>query len=447
MRTTAGFKTFPLEIDRELNVLHPADVDQLLGTVKADGITDLIVISHGWRNDENDARKLYDDVLGRIRAELDRPANDAGKVAGVDSRKYAVLEVFWPSKKSADEENIPGGAAGVGDAGAKAQGLVDEFAKLFAKGDPTIAKLRELAPHMDDDDAKRREFVQLLRKLVTQSTQGDTDHESDFFALDGAEVVKRIGRAPLPVGAPGGGGAAAIGGGAAMTPGAGAAAGGVGGFFGGLFGKVKDTLDVATYYTMKERAGRTGAGPVNAQLRKIRAAAPNLRFHLIGHSFGGRLVTAAAMGDPAQAPVGVATLTLLQAAFSHYGFSQKYDDHKNNAGFFRPVITDHRVTGPILVSHSRRDKAVGMAYPLASRLGGQQASDVGDAKSPYGGIGRNGAQKTDVKVDLALGKTDAAYAFEGGKIYNLKADDIIMEHSDIAKPEVAHAWAAAVAKT
>ena len=47
---------------------------------------------------------------------------------------------------------------------------------------------------------------------------------------------------------------------------------------------------------MKERAGKVGRGGVNPLLREIRAAAPDLRVHLVGHSFGGRLVTAAAMG-------------------------------------------------------------------------------------------------------------------------------------------------------
>ena len=55
-------------------------------------------------------------------------------------------------------------------------------------------------------------------------------------------------------------------------------------------------LNFATYYQMKERAGTVGAGGLNPLLRELRAAAPDLRIHLVGHSFGGRLVTAAALG-------------------------------------------------------------------------------------------------------------------------------------------------------
>ena len=66
----------------------------------------------------------------------------------------------------------------------------------------------------------------------------------------------------------------------------------------------------------------------------------------MGHSFGGRLVTAAESGPETFAPN---TMALLRAAFSHNGFSANYDD-KGTAGFFRKVVSEGRVGGPILIS-------------------------------------------------------------------------------------------------
>ena len=193
---------------------------------------------------------------------------------------------------------------------------------------------------------------------------------------------------------------------------------------------------------MKERAGTIGAGPVNELLGRVRAANSKLRIHLIGHSFGGRLVTAAAAGPKTFSP---ATLTLLQAAFSHNGFSANYDD-RGTAGFFRKVVDEGRVNGPILISHSDRDAAVGTAYPLASRINGEQASALGDASDRYGGIGRNGAVKTQEAVKGTLLDARAAgYTFAKGKLFNLNADARIGGHSDICKPEVAYAILTAAA--
>ena len=64
-------------------------------------VTDLLVISHGWNNDMNDARNLYERLVTSI----------VGQAAGT-KRKLAVLAVLWPSKKFAEKDLTAGGAAG-----------------------------------------------------------------------------------------------------------------------------------------------------------------------------------------------------------------------------------------------------------------------------------------------------------------------------------------------
>jgi hypothetical protein len=46
-----------------------------------------------------------------------------------------------------------------------------------------------------------------------------------------------------------------------------------------------------------------------------------------------------------------------------------------------------------------------------------------------------------------LGAVGSAYRFKTGKLYNLNADACIMDHSDIAKSEVAYALLSVVATT
>jgi hypothetical protein len=138
------------------------------------------------------------------------------------------------------------------------------------------------------------------------------------------------------------------------------------------------------------------------------------------------------------------SLTLLQAAFSHNGFAEKFDGTRD--GFFRDVVKGNKIAGPIVITHSINDTAVGTAYPLASKLSGDDAAGFGDAKDRFGGIGRNGAQHTpEADNSSSLGPNNRTYSFQAGKLYNLNADSIIQGHSDICRSEVAHALLCAIA--
>ena len=89
----------------------PARSAALLQLLDGGAVTDLLVIAHGWNNDMDDARALYRRFFERVRAEL-----DAGRVPAAAGRSYAVLGVLWPSKKFADKDLIPSGAAGLSSA-------------------------------------------------------------------------------------------------------------------------------------------------------------------------------------------------------------------------------------------------------------------------------------------------------------------------------------------
>jgi len=150
-----------------------------------------------------------------------------------------------------------------------------------------------------------------------------------------------------------------------------------------------------------------------------------------------RELTAAA--DALDANTPKVTVMLLQAAYSHNGLASKFDE--KNDGLFRKVLSEKHVSGPVLITHTKNDQAVGIAYPLASRISNVKAAALGDENDPYGGMGRNGAQKTPEALGNAgdLLPVGGAYAFTPGKVYNLKADDFIKDHSDITGPQVAYA--------
>ena len=79
----------------------------------------------------------------------------------------------------------------------------------------------------------------------------------------------------------------------------------------GIKAAARRVANLSTYYEMKQRAGTVGSTGVAQLLRRLRERKPDVRLHLVGHSFGGRLVTAAAHALPSRTPA--VTISLLQA--------------------------------------------------------------------------------------------------------------------------------------
>jgi hypothetical protein len=439
MADLSGFPYFEVEFDKSGEMAQAKGLEQLGALMGKGKVTDLLVMSHGWNNDMEEARELYGNFFARTREVLDT-------LPALQARQFAVLGVLWPSKKFADQDLIASGAAGlharVDGAAIKAQ--LDGLKGFFddAKADATLAKARALVDSLEDKATARRDFVDLLRSLLPPNIQ-DKESPQEFFELAGDDLIDRLGKPLAARGAAGvhaGGAAGGVAGGAAPVAGG---AAGLGELFGGLLAGARNLLNYTTYYQMKERAGTIGRDGLNPQLRTLHKQFAQVKIHLIGHSFGGRLVTASAAGAGPQSSFGPASLTLLQAAFSHLGFAQDYDGKKSD-GLFRRVMADRMVAGPVLVTCTSNDKAVGVMYAIASRLKNQVASGLGDKDDLYGGIGRNGAQTTPEASDATLLGVGGHYPFESGKLYNLNADTVINNHSDICKKEVAYALLSAV---
>ena len=136
----------------------------------------------------------------------------------------------------------------------------------------------------------------------------------------------------------------------------------------------------------------------------------------------------------------IASLTLLQAAFSHFGFTHDYGGSGKD-GAFLGAIANGRIEGPVAVTHTHNDKAVGLAYAIASRLAGQAGAAIGGPDDPYGGIGANGSLGTNA-IALVLGDPSTTYTFTDKRLHNLRADATIHSHSDVSNEAVANALAA-----
>lgn len=435
MSDLSGLPYRPLEFRKSGEPADAAQGEAVLDLARQGAITDVVAMCHGWNNDVADAAKLYADLAVHLAPMLARAAPD---------RRFGVIGVLWPSKKFADEDLIPGRDERAPGGAASAEGpeldgealkrRLDRLKGMFDGDDEAaLEAAKALVDRLEDSPKAQREFVDRIRSVLPRPSDPQEDASDSFFGKQGDTLLDAL-KLPLARRT-----AVAGGGAAAMGDGAGHAAG-VGDFFGGVKAAAWRLLNYTTYYQMKERAGAVGRG-LNGVLARLRSEAPGLRIHLVGHSFGARAATAAVDGP---ARVSPSSLALLQGAFSHHGFTARFDGLRD--GFFRRVLSEGEVDGPIVVTHTVNDRAVGVAYPIASRLSGDRRLAFGDKDDPFGGIGRNGAVKlaaAEVSAGTLLDAA-AAYRFESGKVHNLRADDFIADHGDVANPAVANAVAHAL---
>ena len=420
MQTLEGFDFFHLVFDADGKLVSKDEFDTFVA--KAAEATDAIFIAHGFRNSEGDATQLYRQFLRTFRGHLSRP-----EFTGVASRRYVVAGVYWPSKpfREATDEQGEGARALQNPAQAMAavQAQLDDLEEGASRADRhKIEKARALLPALAGSTRKQDHFVSLVLSILDDSPLDATEGLPQIRRKPGSELLARL------------------------SDGTRNGERGIGNFFGNIAGGVGTFLNVTKWYVMKDRCGTVGATGVATAVRDLHDARPDMKIHLVGHSLGGRLMAscARALGDaPAFRPD---SLLLLEAAFSHYGFSA--DNGHGKAGFFRNVLATHVVKGPLVVTYSAQDTTVGSAYALASRLASDNTREIGDASDEFGGIGRNGALKTAEVVSEKLHAPGAAYNYTLDVINNLDGSGgLIKDHGDVTNDAVTYAFASVVAQT
>jgi hypothetical protein len=408
------------------------EVAALLAELPGQDLTDLLVFSHGWNSDRGQARRLYQLYFQQVPGLLAQGGSQA---------RVGTLGVVWPSKRWADEPEpagdlAGGGAAGLGDAAPAAPpadpALVEDLKDVFPGDDQRRAldELARLLAERPEDPAALARFQTLMGELTTTPDADPAGEDQGETALLEDTPEEVFGRFADAVPRTGEGGAA-----------------GLGDAFGRLWNGAKEALRQLTYFEMKKRAGVVGRQGLGPLLGRIHQADPEVRVHLLGHSFGARLVSFALAGlpDPARSPVK--SLYLLQGAFSHFAFADALPMDRSRGGALKGMAT--RVDGPLVASFSVHDMAVGKLYPLASLSSRDDAAGLEDRLFRWGGIGHDGAQAVEATV-TTLGPVGTAYPFQRGRFVNLDGDAVINRggppagaHSDIFHPELIWAGLAA----
>ncbi|MCW8100636.1 serine-threonine protein kinase [Streptomyces tauricus] len=425
--------------------------DRLLREVVDRGVKDLIVFAHGWNNDRPTATRLYSRFFDPL-------------PALAPNARLGYVGVVWPSMRFADEPIPDLGrsvtAVSVGPALDK-----DTRAALLTAFPGRATLIDQIARMLDqqpEGDAALEEYGRLVRLLVelrpeapgaafTADTLPDSPLAADtltdsasppgapseprMFLGDTARTCREFARA-LAEDAD-----------AELTADRAQAAPRLARVWGGAH----ELLRQATYFAMKRRAGAVGERGLGRMIGRLAQAAPGVRVHLVGHSFGGRLVSFALRGLPKGVRT-VKSVTLLQAAFSHYAFAARLPHDVRDNGVLHGQ--QDRIDGPLVCCFSRFDSALGTIYPLASRTAGDDrtAAEIALPRllgPRWGALGHGGVRAVSGTKTFTLAEALRTRLPASGCV-NIDASAVVRRggapagaHSDICHRELAQVVLAA----
>lgn len=437
--TIKGRPLWRLVFDAEGDV-DQATLTELREGVGAEALTDLVLFSHGWNNDEAAAQSLYARWFGLLADQID------------PDRKVGFVGIRWPSQLWRDEPipNFDDAPAGNGGGAAGLDGRAVTVAGLSTIDPVELADLKDMFPdgsaHLDAIAAlldmpptaeRAQEMFDELREFNAATRTGFDDGEKDQpvevpgMLDDRREPVDvfnrfadRLADAGVQFGDGGGGEA------------------GLGDLGRKLWHGAKEVLRQLSYWKMKNRAGVVGRNGLGPAINNLVDAHPGLRIHLVGHSFGARLVSFALDGIAERNPSPVKSVTLLQGAFSRFTFTTGLPFRDGNGALAGRLA---RIDGPMAVCFSSHDRALSTFYPLASLSAGDDAAGVDDPMARWRAMGSLGAFGSDFQV---LDDAGFEYPFQPGRILSLDSSAVVTAgdspsgaHSDIFHSELS--WVAA----
>jgi hypothetical protein len=403
----AGLSYYELDFNADGTLGSDGGLPQ---AVQAGGIQDVFVLSHGWNCGIDSARSTYNGMFTLL----------AGMIPDRLGTSVAV-GIIWPSLLFPDDD--PATAPPVPSTG---QQLAAALAPAFPQQQQNVATLGQLLDQRPQDAASLEQFHTLASGLVTSPALAPEDAGPQ--AAITADTAAVFGNA------------------AAMSKTPASSAQGIPNPFTSLWNGAEQVLRTMSYYEMKNRAGvigRNGLGPIIGQLS---AANAGIRVHLMGHSFGARLVSFALSGLPpaaAGANSPVRSLLLIQGAFSHYSFANPVPNFLvSGPGALSAFIGN--VNGPLLATFSAADRACGWWYPAASMLAHQDAESADDLATQWGAVGHDGYQQSPPGTTVTLATQGTEYNFQPGSFYLLDANAVICAdlspfsgaHSDIQHAQV-----------
>ena len=404
-----------LNIDEHGKLKAPEQLQALAQEAKNSGVTDVFIMAHGWNNSASEAKASYETRLARtveasqLKPEL-RPQPFKQMFIGLiwpskawdfgPTQESAVAPTLTPDQLAALSESFP--IASLKDASPTSSDAELEAQRAADLG--KITQLAQKAPAETTLEDRQAAFI-LFRKYSIKPSKLKFPSTDDQNRFDG----------PVPEGV------------ISLSQ--------------GLFPTIGDAARVFTFWQMKMRAGIVGENGGAEILKSIKGTVSGCRVHLLGHSFGSKVVLAAVLAyskDDPQAKVD--TMVLLQGAISYQALADQVGGAPpSTPGGYRDDLK--AVKGPIVATFSKFDIPLNKGYPLGAFIGNQTGELEGvSIFSALGAIGFDSVNPITMK------DPGTPYGFKREpKLYSIAGSDHIPGHSAISDPAVAWMeWAAIV---
>jgi hypothetical protein len=403
------------------------------GNAAAPGVTDVIVVVHGWNTDFKGALALARDLISR----LDATIADHG-TPRADFRPL-VVAISWPSIVLSSSNAPAMAAAPMDDVDLDGLSvLAQEVVALENRGE-----FYELAQASDLDRDMALRLAELLAPLYAGTDNdlpgsGGSEPRGTVAAWIEAQARLAEAEGPVVVSGPSGprlpdtGGASA-----AAGPHAGPQAAGLPGIL-----DPRNVVRLATVLLMKDRAGVVGFRGVGPLVVRILGARADVRVHLVGHSYGCKAsLSAVSTGLPRR----VRSLLLLQPALSFLALA---DDVPKLGGPGGYAAAKHSTELPIIATWSRHDVPLHTLFALAVRrredLGEQNIGAAGRENPPslFAAMGGWGPQAEPDVTDLDILRPADGVRYplaDGARVLAVDGTKAISGHGDVTND--ATAWA------
>jgi hypothetical protein len=400
----------------------PETRKHLMAALAKQAYSDIYLFSHGWNNDWKYATERYQSFIegyARLcaRHQLVLP----------DDYRPLLVGVFWPSIVLLTErEQAPQILA---DGEPNEDGIVDEQARIADLAAAVNAEQRgrfyELVQRAELSREEAEELAALLQPVYAQ---GDDElpvavPPAPASIVNGWVAASRARPAATTKQTFGTANRTATAG--ARTAGA----------WGDALKRLlpRDVIRLATVYRMKDRAGRVGATGVRALLEDLFAAGEKTRLHLIGHSYGAKVLLSALATATLKPGRQAHSMLLLQPAVSHLCFATLPSSRASGGYYGVPA----RVARPIFATYSAHDYALHEIFHRAlwrSADRGEAGIAAFDGEPPniyaaLGGYGPRGSGEALIDITQATTPLDLNKA---ARLYGVDGTATISDHGDVS---------------
>lgn len=406
----SGLTIHAVSLDENGALKEPDKLQTLLQEAKASGVTDVIILAHGWNNSSTEAMNSYQDRAAKVQEQANQ--NPALRP---NPYKPLIIGLIWPSKMWDYGPPLASAVAPILTADQLA--ALDASLPRSAAGSEEKRKadfetLSRLSQKKKSDTTRqdRETALVLFRKyaIKPEDFKHPTPEDQGFFTT----------AAPAASSAP-----------PALS----------------IFSTIGDAARVFTFWQMKQRAGIVGENGGAEVIKSAIATLPSSRIHLFGHSFGCKLVLSAIKSFAKDSPEGkVDTVVLLQGAISFQSFADAVTGiNPPTPGGYRDDLK--AIKGPVVATYSMHDLPLGQAYPLGSVLAGQVGELAAVLPLRYSALGAVGIFQ---EQEIPIKQLGQAYGFKSEQaLFSINGSPKIPGHSEISDPAVAWIeWAAMVRK-